>query len=372
MMNKPVRILHVVGIMNVGGAETMLMEIYRRLNKDVFQFDFLTHSINEGFFDKEIQELGGRIYTLPKYRGYNHIDYVSSLNNFFKSHDEYKIVHCHIRSTANLVLKVAKKNECKTISHAHGITNGSGIAGCMRNLYKKDISKYSDLNLAVSSQAGKWQFGSQPFTVLINGIDLERFKYDENLRVQTRVEHGISNQNVIGHIGRFVFEKNHQFILKIFSHYLRFEPNSLLLLVGDGELKKQIEKNVLEMKIQDHVIFVGNQADVVPFLNEMDLFLFPSQFEGLGISLIEAQASGLPCLVSDKLPEESLINVEKLEVLKLSTDARIWAKEIHHLLSNNYDRSKALESKDIIKYSIETMKNSLIDLYNKLLIYDVN
>lgn len=372
MMGKPVRILHVVGIMNVGGAETMLMEIYRKLNKDIFQFDFLTHSADEGFFDKEIRELGGRIYTLPKYRGYNHVNYVISLNKFFESHYEYRIVHCHIRSTANLVLKEAKKNKCKTISHAHGRTNGTGLSGWLRNLYKKEISKYSDLNLAVSNQAGKWQFGSKPFTVLINGIDLERFKYNDELRRQARLKHGISNQKVIGHIGRFVFEKNHQFILEIFSHYLRLDADSLLLLVGDGELRNKIEKSVLEMEMKDHVIFVGNQADVVPFLNEMDLFLFPSQFEGLGISLIEAQASGLPCVVSDRLPKESLINIEKMKVLKLSTEPRIWAKEIQYLLSDKYNRTDVLEYKKISSYSIETMKNTLVELYTKLLACDIN
>lgn len=328
-----IRVLHVVTYMGRGGLETMLMNYYRHIDRDKIQFDFLVHRDFEADYDKEIERLGGRIYRLPKLVPWS-LSYRKALNTFFREHKEYKIVHVHQNCLSSVILKAAKKNNVPVrIAHSHGSNQIKDMKYLIKLYYKRFISKYATDLFACGRDAGNWMFGGESFIVLNNAIDAKVYSYFEDIRNAKRLELQLQNNDlIIGHVGGFSKPKNHNFLIDVFNEICRINTNSKLLLVGDGTLKCIIKAKVDELGLQDKVIFAGLCSNVSEMMQAMDVFLFPSLFEGLGIVAIEAQAAGLPCFISDGVPDEAMITDLAIKI-PLSKSAEEWANII---LSKTY------------------------------------
>ena len=366
MKNNTIRVLQVVTYMGRGGLETMIMNYYRNIDRSRVQFDFLVHRDFEADYDKEIQELGGKIFRLPPLNPLSK-DYLSKLDAFFKEHKEYKIVHSHLDCMSAIPLKYAKLNGLPIrVAHAHSSNQTKDLKYPLKLLYKTKISKYTDILFACSNDAGRWMFGKNAdFTVLNNAIDTEKYLFNKNTAQKVRKELNIKNDSlVIGHVGRFENPKNHSFIIDIFSQLLKTNKSSVLLLIGEGSLRKSIVEKVNSLGISNKVIFAGLRTDVNELLQAMDVFLFPSLYEGLPVSIVEAQASGLPCVISDKVPIECK-KTDLVYQMNLSDSPEKWADKIEELSKierrNTYQEIK--ESGFDIKANAEKLEEFYLNAY---------
>lgn len=355
------RILHVVTYMGRGGLETMLMNYYRQIDRNKIQFDFLTHRSFKADYDDEILLLGGRIFHLPRLNPFSS-EYKSKLRSFFKEHSEYSIIHVHQDCMSSVILKIAKECGVKVrIAHSHSNFQDLNIKLFVKLFYKHKIGCYATHLMACSRNAGEWMFGKKPFQVLRNAIEASRYNYNTIVRKNIREKLKIGNDTlVVGHVGRFSPPKNHSFIIDIFNALHIKNSNSVLLLVGDGEGRSLIEKKIKQLKLQEHVLLLGKRSDVNEIMQAMDVFLFPSIYEGLGIVVIEAQASGMPCLISDKVPTECKIT-NLVYRLRLKDDISTWVENILKL--SHLPRENTYET--IIKngYDIKQNVEFLQDFY---------
>lgn len=322
------RVLQVVTYMGRGGLETMLMNYYRHIDRTQIQFDFLVHREFEADYDAEILALGGKIYRLPKLNPFRHV-YLKQLDSFFAAHTEYKIVHSHLDCMAGIPLKYAKKHGVPVrIAHAHNSNQARNIKYILKLWFKRKIEKNANILCACGQEAGQWMFGKKEFTILNNAIDAKAYLFNTKIRLSIREEFGISKDAiVVGHVGSFRVQKNHRYLIEIFSKLKEVQPNAVLFLAGDGTLMNEIRMMVKDLDIEDSVIFAGSRKDVADLLQAMDVFCFPSLYEGLPVSIIEAQAAGLPCLISDKVPIACKIT-ELVEQLPLETDKSKWVQSI--------------------------------------------
>lgn len=321
------RILQVVTYMGRGGLETMLMNYYRHIDHDRIQFDFLTHRQERWDYDDEIQMLGGKIYRLPVLNPFS-LTYRRALEDFFENHPEYQIIHVHQDCLSSVILKSAKKHGVKVrIAHSHSSSQDKNIKYLIKMYYKRFIPKYSTYRFACSQEAGKWMFNGAEFEILNNAIDANAYSYNEDKRMKLRKVLNIPKDSlVVGHVGRFCYPKNHTFLIDIFDRLCR-QKQAHLLLVGDGELRPQIEKKVKSLHLEDKVIFTGLRSDVADLMQAMDLFLFPSNYEGLPVTMIEAQAAGLPCIISDKVPIECK-KTDLVQQLSLEDNIEKWVDKV--------------------------------------------
>ena len=321
------RILHIVSYMDRGGLETFLMNCYRHINREQIQFDFLVHRSFRGDYDDEIEALGGRIYRIPRL---NPLDpgYYRALFLFFQTHEEYNIVHCHLDCMSAIPLFAAKGAGIPIrIAHAHSSQQDRDWKYPIKILLRKWIPRCATHLFSCSEAAGKWMFPNREYTVIDNGIDTRCFRYDPQVRNSMRKHLSVEEKLVIGHVGRFAPVKNHSFLIDVFSHLHAQRPDAVLLLIGDGELQSSIRKLVQNRNLSDHVIFSGKQESVPPFYQAMDLFLFPSLYEGFGIAVLEAQASGLPCVISREISGECMAT-DLVTKMSLSASAQAWAAHV--------------------------------------------
>ena len=321
---EPIRVLHVVTYMGRGGLETMLMNYYHNINRNKVQFDFLVHRDFEADYDQEILNLGGKIYRLSRLNPFGN-KYLHELNQFIKNHPEYKIVHSHLDCMAGIPLKYAKRNGVPIrIAHAHSSNQTKDKKYFLKLMFKRNIKKNATDLFACAQDAGLWMFGCDQFHVMNNAIDTKAYVVNKQTEIEVRRELEIPEDAfVVGHVGRFAPPKNHKFIVRVFAEVLKEKQNVFLLLGGNGELRGETETLTGELGIQDNVIFAGMRSDVNRMLQAMDVFLFPSVYEGLPLSIIEAQAAGLPCLISDKVPIECR-KTDLVSQLSLNDSLSAW------------------------------------------------
>ena len=316
--------------MDLGGAETLIMNIYRKIDRSKIQFDFLLHCPEESAFEKEIISLGGRIFRIPNYKVFNKLSYDRHLKCFLEEHPEYEIIHDHMIDSASETLRIAKMFGRKTIAHSHTAGVPFSIEELIRFCFRRNLWRIADYRFACSEEAGKWLYrNNADFMILRNGIETVKYRFDEKTRRQKREELGIpQTARVIGTVGRLVKYKNQTRLLHIMKKLTEMKDPSLLLLVGAGPLEREIKEKAKALGVSDRIIMTGSRKDVCDLLMSMDIFVLPSLFEGLGIALVEAQASGLPCVFTDLIPEDVNLIPDLIHRVSLSDPDERWAKKI--------------------------------------------
>lgn len=359
-MQYPKRILHVVGNMEAGGLETLIMNWYRAIDKTKIQFDFLVHKKDKSFYEDEITKLGGKVYHCSVLDDRNLFKYKKFLNSFFSQHKEYKIVHGHHSFLGFYYLRAAEKHNVPIrISHSHIASHSKGFRGLLKHATRFRFGKHANFHFSCSIKAGEYMYGrNSTFRVINNGIDTAKFTFSESTRQEYRKSLGVSGgQKVICHVGRFYDQKNHKFLIDIFYSFLQDNPNSILVLIGIGPLMNEIKKKAIKLGLANGLRFLGNIANVSGYLCASDIFVFPSLFEGLPLTLVEAQANGLPIVYSSEITKEiELTNL--IHPFSLSESSVSWSKTISHILqepvSNREEYSKLVkeanyDTKDIAK-----------------------
>lgn len=329
-MGNPIRVLHVVVNMNRGGAETLIMNLYRNVDRSKVQFDFLT--CRPGVFDEEIIKMGGRIHRIPYISDVGPFKYQKSLRRFFSDNPDYQVIHSHLDKMSGLVLREANEAGIPfRIAHIHSTGSEGGLISRAYKWYSGKLLPVSTTHvIACSKKAAAWicPNGVEQTAIIKNGIESEKFTFSENIRKKVREDFGIKKEVlVLGHIGRFWKVKNHDFLIDIFAKFNRDRKDSILILVGDGPLKSEIEKKVKKLNLEGKVIFTGIRGDSERLLQAFDLFIFPSLYEGLPVSLIEAQGAGLPCIISDNISTEVDLNLGLIHYAPLD-DQEIWMEKI--------------------------------------------
>lgn len=363
--DEPIRILHVLGKMNGGGVESMVMTYYRFIDKRKIQFDFIVDNDSKYVPSEEIKSLGGQIYFVSPYQKLN--NYNRELREILDI-NSYTIIHSHINSLSIFPLNVAKKaNVPVRIAHSHSTSApGEYKKNIMKHLLRPFSRMYPTHFCSCSVGAGQWLFGRRIYdndrlTIINNGIDLTKFQFDDLDRKEIRRVLGIDNKYVIGHTGRLCFQKNQEFLLHMLKYILTVKKDYVLLLIGDGPDRTKLTKLAKSLNITDSVIIIGNKEDVKRYYSAMDLFVFPSKYEGFGISAIEAQASGIPVFISENVPIEVLLSTDS-KILPLTSGVKAWANEILNA-ELNLQRHRTLMRND---YDIKNNVVQLEDYYLKL------
>lgn len=374
-MNKKIKILYFVDRMLRGGIQSLVVEIVKNIDKENFQIDFLLLDDGNTYeLEDKLKERNCNVYKLKNVwinTPFDYLKYCKEMNKFFRTiGKDYDIVHLHSSSKNFMVLYYAKKYGIKIrIAHSHNtdFQTKNIIKKFIGNQFKGLLKKNATDYMACSKDAGKWLFGNEKVIVLKNAINIKKFTFDNQTRNEIRDKYGIKdNEIVCGNVGRITEQKNHIFLINVFKKLYNQNKNYKLLLVGKGEetLEKELEKIVNENNITENVIFAGFQEKTYEYLNAMDLFVFPSKFEGLGIVLIEAQANGLSCIVSDKIPNEAIIN-SNVKILSLDREVD-WVKTIQEInCTRILDNTKIKEAgydileeiKKLEKYYIKRIKD---------------
>lgn len=358
------KVLHVLRSMNRGGAETFIMNVFRNVRHGNFQFDFLLSS-QKNDYAREILDLGGTIYNIQG-REKGLLNYCRELNHFFLQHKgEYHVVHVHTSSLSSLEpLYYARKSGIPIrIIHSHSTNQTGLIHKTLHYLNKPFVPVLATNYLACSQVALDWLYDyttvKKRAIVIRNGIDTARFKFNALIRRQIREELGIEEDVfVFGHVGRFCEVKNHRFLVEVFEKYLRKYGHAKLVLVGGGELFAQTQEMVKKLELDGHVLFLGVRSDIECLLQAMDVFVFPSLYEGLPVALVEAQASGVKVVCSDKVSKESKLS-DGCYFYSLANGATQWADYIHGLPEIN--RDKMLEQVKNNRYDIKDTVSYLCD-----------
>lgn len=345
-MQEPIRVLHVFGGLSLGGAESRVMDLYRHIDREKLQFDFLVHSAKEEHFDEEIKKLGGRIYRVPRFKFYNWSEYRKALKSFFSEHSEFRAVHGHMTSTASIYLPIAKKAGIPiTIAHARSAGVASGMKGFLTKWLRRSLKNKVDYCLACSKEAGEAVFGKKcmiqgKVEVIPNAIAARQYVYNPEIRQGMRRKLQVEDKLVIGHVGSFRAPKNHSFLIEVFAEIHRQREDAVLLLLGEGKLKEKIREQAEDAGLKEFVHFLGNRTPVSDYYQAMDFLVFPSVFEGLPGTVVEAQTAGLRCLISDAISKEVKIT-ELVEAYSLKRPANEWAEYV--LTHCKYERKGRLE-----------------------------
>lgn len=364
-MSEPIRVAHVMGKMVGGGLEAVVMNYYRHIDRARVQFDFIVDEDSTLVPKEEIESLGGRMFTVPPYQRV--VAYQRALVRLFCKQG-WKIVLSHENALSVFPLRAAKRAGVPVrIAHSHS-TSGPGepVRNAMKWVLRRFANVYPTHRMACSRHAGEWLFGKKAdFDVLYNAIELDRFRFDPRVRAEVRAELGIPDSSlIVGHIGRFVTQKNHAFLLEIFGRIVRDGVDAVLVLAGDGPLRPNMERKARSLGVSDRVRFLGQRSDVSRLYQAFDIFCLPSLYEGLGIVAVEAQASGLPCVLSTEVPREVEVT-GWCTFLSLHDPAERWSAAV--------ERAASLSDRDVAAlgnfrdYEIDEAALGLMNWYLGLL-----
>lgn len=371
-MGTPVRVLHVLGSTNLGGAESRIMDLYRHIDRSRVQFDFLVHTGKKGYFDEEITMMGGHIYRVPRFRIYNYFSYVHELKKFFRQHHEYQAIQGHMTSTAAIYLPIAKSAGIPVaIAHARSAGVDQGIKGIVTRWMRQSLPEKTDYMFTCSELAGISVFGQKAMdegkTVFIpNAIDCRKFDYNPETRTRIREELGFEDQYVIGHVGRFHYAKNHEYLLQVFAalcqekEYMESGKDYALLLLGDGEGMEDAKRLSEKLGIEKKVYFAGKKSNIWDYYQAMDYFIYPSRYEGLPGTVLEAQASGLRCLMSDSICQEVMVT-ELVKAMSIKEDAGKWASYVKE--TEDYVRISHQEKVAEAGFDVERQAEKMMKFY---------
>ena len=359
------RVLQMIGSLNIGGSQAFILNLYRNINRDEVQFDFILDHPDQLYYKDEVERFGGKVYYMPSFTGKNLFQVRHAWDVFFSQHPEYKILHTHVRSYASIYIPIAHKYGVKTVIHSHSTSNGNGISAFVKRIMQYPLRFQADYFMACSEDAGRWLFGekvckSNRYSYIPNGIELKKYCFSNTEREKLRSKYGFEDKHIFIHVGRFHEAKNHKFLLSIFDEINKRVSNACLVLVGDGELRDSIEKIINEKNLNNNVRILGYRDDIPELLFAADVFLFPSIWEGLGISVIEAQAAQLPCIVSDSVP--SAVKISELCHMVSLNDIDSWLK----LSCSNLKRKNVMSDIQRSGYDIKLSAQKIESIYEEL------
>ena len=373
---KPTRVLQIIGIVCGGGVEAVIMNYYRNINRNLVQFDFVIDGYEKTYLDDEIESMGGKVYHVEPYRK-NIFRYMAQIYIIIKN-GHYEIVHSNMNTLSVFSLFPAWLAGVKyRILHNHSIAvKQEGKRTLLKNILRPISKIFANKYAACSILAADWMYGKNcikkgNIRIIRNAIDLKKYAFSKKIRDEYRQELGLADDDfVIGHIGRFVFPKNHLFLLKVFREVNKLQPKTKLLLIGDGELRKKVEETVKKYDLVEKVKFLGLRKDVQALYNVMDLFVLPSWYEGLPVVAVEAQANGLKCIISSNVSRECVLT-SSVDMKELASGCHEWAKCI---LSNNKGERNNFATKELEKnnYDIKREGEKLTDIYIKLIKGDID
>lgn len=364
-MPEPIRVAQVMGKMVGGGLESVVMNYYRHIDRSRVQFDFIVDEDSTLVPREEIESLGGRVFIVPPYQRV--IAYQKALVRLFRD-EGWRIVHSHENALSVFPLRAAKRAGVPVrIAHSHSASGpGEPVRNAMKWVLRRFANEYPTHRMACSRHAGEWLFGRDAdFEVIYNAIELDRFRFDPRVRAEVRSELRVADDTfVIGHIGRFVTQKNHAFLLEVFDRVVRDGVDVVLVLAGDGPLRPEVERRARKLGLSDRVRILGQRGDANRLYQAFDVFCLPSLYEGLGIVAVEAQASGLPCIVSSEVPSD--VDVSD-ECFHLSLNQKIWSNEISKLICASHPRKTILGPK-VKSYDINYAAPHFLELYLSFLL----
>ena len=368
-----VHVLVLDTVMDRGGAEAMIMNYMRNINRDIIKFDFLTNRDYRAANEDEIESLGGKVYHMcPMYPGKFH-RYKKEVREFLKEHPEYKIIHSNLEERSYLPLKVAKKMGVPVrISHSHNRPLGINPKLIVRYYFRFMLKFYNTHMFACGEEAGDWLYGKKNrdnVTIMNNAVDANQYRYNPEVSKEMKEQLGIEGKKVIGHVGRFFPQKNHDFLIDIFNEIYKKDKDTVLLLVGGGELddalKNQIKEKVKKLGLEDAVQFLGVREDVDRVVQTFDVFLLPSLFEGLPVTMVEAQAAGLQCVISDKVPIQCDLT-GNVWVVPLEESPEKWADVVLDK-AYNFEKRDTYQQIADAGFDIKSQAKWLKEFYVKVL-----
>lgn len=373
-MTEPIRILNLFTIMNRGGAETMVMNYYRAIDKSKIQFDFMVHRQERGAYDDEIEAMGGRIFRMCPIYPQNLLKYQQMLKVFFDNHPEYQILHSHMSELGYFAFKEAiRHNVPVRICHAHSSPNfkiesfKEKLKVLPREILARGMRKLSTDFFVCSKIAGDWLFGKKnenKFIMMNNAVNAASFAYDKKTAEKIKSEMKWKDKIVIGHVGRLIVPKNHTFLIDIFQQFHTKHPQSILVLVGDGDQRENICNKIKKLNLENSIILLGFRPDTANLYKAFDIFVFPSLYEGLPVSLIEAQSAGLSCIVSNTISTQAQI-LSNYSILSLKDSPEIWVNEMEKHLNDKRENTTINIKK--AKFDIYSNAEWLTNFYlNKL------
>lgn len=369
-IHTPIRVLQVLNVMDFGGVESVVMNYFRHINREQIQFDFAVSQDSLLPQKDEIQKLDGKIYLLPSIT--HIIKYCCALKKIIQENN-YEIVHCHMNTLNVVPLFAAYCAKTKVrICHNHTTAHrGEGKKTIMKYLLRSSCKWFATDYFACGESAARWMYGNKCFNngrvyLMRNAIDVEKFRYNAAVRNRLRKQAGLTDKFVIGHIGRFVYQKNHTFLVDVFFEIYKRKPDAVLLLVGEGELEEIIKEKVKSLGIEQSVIFYGTTMDTSILYQVMDVFLFPSYYEGFGMAAVEAQCSGLYVVASEYIPKEAKIT-DLFQYSSLKYKSSNWAQDILNNCKNFHERDKAYLLVKEKGFSIHSEAGKLIEHYLKMI-----
>ena len=348
----------------------MVMNLYRNIDHNKIQFDFIIHTLEKQAYYQEIIDMGGRVYHFPAFNGKNIFLLKKKWAQFFTEHMEYKILHSHVRSYASLYIPIAKKYGLKTIIHSHSTSNGKGASAIIKKILQFPLRYQADYLMACSNEAGQWLYGkrackSKNYIFLSNAIDIKKYRFSNKISIEYRKKMNLENKFVIGHVGRFHEAKNHGFLLDIFALVCKKRSDAILLLIGDGDLRESIKDKVHSLKLDNNVILAGSRDEVPQLLQAMDIFVFPSLWEGLPVTVVEAQAAGLPCLISDNITTD--VDLSKLVMRLPINDPCVWAEAVLNTNTKRLDVTSEIRRAGFdVKNSVENLTKFYYSMFDNV------
>lgn len=370
MVDGKIRIAEIIGKWVGGGLEQVVYNYTSRIDKDIFQIDFIIDEDSLFIPREKLEKAGINVIIVPPYQKV--ISYQNALIKIFKE-NKYDIVHSHENTLSVFPLRAAKKAGVKVrIAHSHSTTNNKEIKKNLVKLLLRPYAKmYATDYFACTEHAGRWMFGEKEVDkgnvyIMNNAIEIDNFKYSDEIRKVKREELGIKEDAlVIGHCGRFVEQKNHSFLIDVFNEIHKEREDAVLLLIGQGPLQDEIKEKVKKMGLEDCVLFVGQRKDINQLYSVMDVFAFPSLYEGLGMVLIEAQVAGCYCVASTEVPEVAKIS-NKLDFIELEKSAKEWSEVILEKVNSGLNRDRINGVAADNGYNIKNELHKLTEKYIEL------
>lgn len=359
-----IRVLQVTSKLFRGGAESFIMNIYRHIDRSQVQFDFLVFHSAKEFYEDEIESLGGNVYHVPVMEKANLLRQNRLLNEFFDEHKEYAVVHGHMAALGKSYFKAAKDHGVPCLfSHSHIADFENTPRGLVKHCFQRGFGEYATERFACSEAAGKYMYPGKTFQILKNGIDTELFSFKESRRKAFRKRLGVGESDLlIGHVGRFEYMKNHEFLIELFSKVYIGDRNAKLVLAGEGSLFNRIKTQVKKYGIANRVLFLGVVEDMPSFYDAIDVFVMPSRFEGFPFAVVEAQCSGVPCVLSSDITVECAIT-DLPVFIALDEGVAAWKGAINDALERNGERTAYSQTVKTAGYDILDATHRLMNLY---------